>query len=263
MRSIISRKVLTAAAATGLLSLTGGFALAANAHPGTGDTPGPGNGQAHAPLSPELCGVSMDLGDYVASAVGDLCAHAAEDPDGGYGEEPGEPTHPPTKPPHTHPPTQPPHTHPPTTPPGECEEGEPECEPTTPPTTQPPTTQPPHTQPPTTPPGECEEGEPECEPTTPPTTQPPTTTPPGECEEGEPECEPTTPPGECEEPEPGQSPEPGCEPTTPTTPPGKPELPDTGSDPALWGAAAVSAALIIGGTVVQLRGGRLVRSRRH
>ncbi|MFB7366548.1 hypothetical protein ACFC05_30555, partial [Streptomyces hydrogenans] len=69
MRSIISRKVLTAAAATGLLSLTGGFALAANAHPGTGDTPGPGNGQAHAPLSPEVCGAGMDLGGYVAAAV--------------------------------------------------------------------------------------------------------------------------------------------------------------------------------------------------
>ncbi|MFD6462912.1 hypothetical protein ACFWFG_33480, partial [Streptomyces roseolus] len=116
MRSIISRKVLTAAAATGLLSLTGGLALAANAHPGTGDTPGPGNGQAHAPLSPELC-AGLDLGDYVASAVGDLCARATEEPDGGYGEEP---THPPTTaPPTTQPPTTaPPTTHPPTTPPG-------------------------------------------------------------------------------------------------------------------------------------------------
>ncbi|MER5735944.1 hypothetical protein ABT117_09735, partial [Streptomyces sp. NPDC002262] len=82
-----------------------------------------------------------------------------------------------------------------------------------------------------------------------------------------PPTNPDEPPGECEEPAPGEEPEPGCEPTTPpSTPPhgpDKPELPDTGSDPALWGAAAVSAALIIGGTVVQLRGGRLVRSRRH
>ncbi|MBT2439437.1 hypothetical protein J7E93_04725, partial [Streptomyces sp. ISL-36] len=49
--------------------------------------------------------------------------------------------------------------------------------------------------------------------------------------------------------------------------PGKPELPDTGGDPALMGAAAVSAALIIGGTLVSLRAGRVVRAgrpvRRH
>ncbi|KOG14737.1 LPXTG cell wall anchor domain-containing protein [Streptomyces viridochromogenes] len=161
MRSIISRKVLTAAAATGILSLSGGFALAAGSHAGTGDGSGPAAGHAQAPLPPEVCGESMELGGFVAEAVGDLCAHA-EDPDG-YGDEP---THPPT----TQPPTHPPTTHPPTT------------------------------QPPTAPP------------------------------------------------------------TKPTTPPtGPPELPDTGSDAALMGAAAISAALIIGGSVVYLRGGRVTR----
>ncbi|MFE2556455.1 chaplin family protein, partial [Streptomyces sp. NPDC059352] len=133
MRSIISRKVLTAAAATGILSLTGGFALAANSHAGTGDSPGPGAaGQVQAPLPADVCGESMELGGFVAAAVGDLCAQAGE-PDG-YGDEPGEPTHPPTSPPHTEPPTSPPHTEPPTSPPH----------------TEPPTS-PPHTEPPTSP----------------------------------------------------------------------------------------------------------------
>ncbi|WP_368857839.1 LPXTG cell wall anchor domain-containing protein, partial [Streptomyces venezuelae] len=45
----------------------------------------------------------------------------------------------------------------------------------------------------------------------------------------------------------------------PSTPPGHPELPDTGSDAALMGAAAISAALIVGGSVVYLRGGRIAR----
>ncbi|MFI9292672.1 hypothetical protein [Streptomyces gardneri] len=200
MRSIISRKTLTAAAAAGVLSLTGGFALAANSHAGTGDSPGPGSaGHVQGPLPADVCGKDGELGELIAAAVGDLCVEAGEP--GGYGDEP---THPPTtQPPTTHPPTtQPPTTHPPTTQP-----------PTThPPTTQPPTTHPPTTQPPTT---------------HPPTTQPPTTHP------------PTTQP--------------------PTTTP--PELPDTGGDSALMGAAAISAALIIGGTVVYLRGGRI--SRRH
>ncbi|MEU2241632.1 chaplin family protein, partial [Streptomyces sp. NPDC018338] len=111
MRSIISRKVLTAAAATGILSLTGGFALAANSHAGTGDSPGPGTGsQVQAPLPADVCGKSMELGGFVAAAVGDLCAQAGEP--GGYGDEPGEPTHPgePTEPPTTPPHTEPPHT---------------------------------------------------------------------------------------------------------------------------------------------------------
>ncbi|ALO10730.1 Secreted protein [Streptomyces venezuelae] len=150
MRSIISRKTLTAAAAAGVLSLTGGFALAANSHAGTGDSPGPGSaGHVQGPLPADVCGKDGELGELIAAAVGDLCVEAGEP--GGYGDEP---THPPT--------TQPPTTHPPTT-------------------------------------------------------QPPTTTP--------------------------------------------PELPDTGGDSALMGAAAISAALIIGGTVVYLRGGRI--SRRH
>ncbi|MFE5982182.1 hypothetical protein ACFQ63_21025 [Streptomyces wedmorensis] len=184
MRSIISRKVLTAAAATGILSLSGGLALAAGSHAGTGDGSGPATaGHAQAPLPPDVCGESMELGGFAAEAVGDLCAHA-EDPDG-YGDEP---THPPTTKPPTHPPTTKPPTHPPTTKP-----------PTHPPTTKPPT----H----------------------PPTTKPPT-----------------------------------HPPTHPSTPPsGPPELPDTGSDAALMGAAAISAALIIGGSVVYLRGGRVTR----
>ncbi|MYV67969.1 LPXTG cell wall anchor domain-containing protein, partial [Streptomyces sp. SID2131] len=50
----------------------------------------------------------------------------------------------------------------------------------------------------------------------------------------------------------------------PTTPPTKPpttppQLPETGSEPALVGAAAISAALVIGGAVVYVRGGRVAR----
>ncbi|GHA71748.1 hypothetical protein GCM10010305_12410 [Streptomyces termitum] len=99
----------------------------------------------------------------------------------------------------------------------------------------------------TTPPVDCGYGDegPDCE-TTPPVTTPPVTTPPVDCGYGDegPDCE-TTPPV-----------------TTPPT--DKPELPHTGTDDtALWAAGAVSAALIVGGAVLQLRGGRLVRSRRH
>ncbi|MEW1694400.1 hypothetical protein [Streptomyces sp. NPDC091278] len=246
MRSIISRKVLTAAAATGILSLSGGFALAANAHHGTDDGYGTtAAGHAQAPRPADVCGEGLDLGGYVAAAVGDLCAPAegpggygapAEGPDGygapaegpdGYGEEPTHPpTKPPTKPP-THPPTKPPTkppTHPPTTPPTH-----PPTKPPTKPPTHPPTTPPTH--PPTTPPTKPPTHPPTHPPTTPPTTHPPTTP-------------PATHP-----------------PTVPPTKPGEPHLPDTGSDPALWGAAAISAALIVGGTVVRLRGGRV--SRRH
>lgn len=179
MRSIINRKLLTAAAATGILSLTGGFALAANSAASTGGTPGPGTGHHHeVPLPASLCGKGMQLGGVAGAAVGDLCAHIDDDP-GGYGDGPG----------HGHP-------KPPSTPP-----------PSTPPTSAPPTY-------------------------TPPTSTPPTSTPPTS--------------------------------TPPTSAPPKPELPDTGADTAtLMGAAAVSAALLIGGTVMYLRGGRLVRAGRQ
>ncbi|MFD9247973.1 hypothetical protein ACFV0D_39860, partial [Streptomyces sp. NPDC059556] len=71
MRSIISRKVLTAAAATGILSLSGGFALAASTHAGTGDGPGPGNaGHVQAPLPADVCGQSMELGGVVGAGGG-------------------------------------------------------------------------------------------------------------------------------------------------------------------------------------------------
>ncbi|MFE9739840.1 hypothetical protein ACFYMV_17555, partial [Streptomyces sp. NPDC006477] len=102
MRSIITRKLLTAAAATGVLSLTGGFAVAANS---TEDAPGPGAGHhRQVPLSMSLCGDSVQLVDIAAGAVRDHCAQAVDDPDGygdgdgpdGYGDGPdGEtPDHP-------------------------------------------------------------------------------------------------------------------------------------------------------------------------
>ncbi|MBT2439438.1 hypothetical protein J7E93_04730, partial [Streptomyces sp. ISL-36] len=90
MRSIISRKLLTAAAATGILSLTGGFAVAANSASGTGDFP------------------AADAGQYVQVP---LPANMWDDPDG-YGDGPDDetpkpPTYPPTSPPTTKPPTYP------------------------------------------------------------------------------------------------------------------------------------------------------------
>ncbi|MFF9848950.1 hypothetical protein ACF1G9_08970, partial [Streptomyces litmocidini] len=118
MRSIITRKLLTAAAATGVLSLTGGFAVAANS---TGDTPGPSTGHPRAPLSVSLCGDSVKLDDITGEAVRDLCAQAVDDPEG-YGDGPDDetPDHPGENPAPPGHPTEPGHpTHPgePTTPP--------------------------------------------------------------------------------------------------------------------------------------------------
>ncbi|MFD9031749.1 hypothetical protein ACFVZW_11460 [Streptomyces sp. NPDC059567] len=258
MRSIISRKLFTAAAATGILSLTGGFALAANSGDGPGDSPHPDTGHhLQVPLPANLCGHPVHLEGPAAVAVGDLCAHPGKDEPDGYGDDdghenpdhPGEhptkpPTHsePPTKPPTT-PPTKPPTTHPPTKPPTTHPTKPPTTPPTKPPTTPP--TKPP-TTPPTKPPTHSEP------PTKPPTTHPPTKPP-----TKPPTTHPTKPPTTT------------APPTHPGGPggPGKPELPDTGGDAALMGAAAVSAALLIGGSVVYLRAGRVARAgrpeRRH
>ncbi|MFE7950104.1 hypothetical protein [Streptomyces sp. NPDC057426] len=202
MRSNISRKLITAAATTGILSLTGGLALAANSMSNAGHSPDPGAGhhvQVPVPVPPDLCGDHAQFAHVPPSVVAELCGPSHEEEPGGYGDDESTP---PTKPPTTPP------TKPPTTPP-----------------TKPPTTPP--TKPPTTPP------------TKPPTT-PPTSTP----------SHPGGPGG------PGES-----------HGPDKPHLPDTGGDSVTMGAAAVSAALIIGGTVVYLRAGRVAgagrRERRH
>ncbi|MFE7806443.1 hypothetical protein ACFU51_17575 [Streptomyces sp. NPDC057430] len=202
MRSNISRKLITAAATTGILSLTGGLALAANSLSNAGHSPDPGAGhhvQVPVPVPPDLCGDHAQFAHVPPSVVAELCGPSHEEEPGGYGDDESTP---PTKPPTTPP------TKPPTTPP-----------------TKPPTTPP--TKPPTTPP------------TKPPTT-PPTSTP----------SHPGGPGG------PGES-----------HGPDKPHLPDTGGDSVTMGAAAVSAALIIGGTVVYLRAGRVAgagrRERRH
>ncbi|MFC8549305.1 hypothetical protein ACFUMI_17100, partial [Streptomyces sp. NPDC057273] len=142
MRSNISRKLITAAATTGILSLTGGLALAANSLSNAGHSPDPGAGhhvQVPVPVPPDLCGDHAQFAHVPPSVVAELCGPSHEEEPGGYGDdESTPPTKPPTTPP-TKPPTTPP-TKPPTTPPTKP--------PTTPPTQPPPT---PPTGPPTSP----------------------------------------------------------------------------------------------------------------
>ncbi|MFG3346601.1 LPXTG cell wall anchor domain-containing protein [Streptomyces sp. NPDC048018] len=253
MRSIISRKVLTTAAATGILSLTGGFAATVNSVAATGDSPGPDGAQhRQVPMPGNACGSHGRPGDPVAAAVADICHRAArsavgggedgpqghgddgpggygDDEPGGYGDE-GE-----TPPGHTMPPSTPPgHTMPPSTPPGH---------------TMPPSTPPGHTMPPSTPPGE--------HPSTPPGHSTPPSTPPGE-HPGPPGH--PTPPGHPGGPG-GETP---SAPGRPSRPGDRPHLPDTGGDSAtLAGAAALGVALLGGGTVLYRRGGRAARAGRH
>ncbi|MEU8621772.1 hypothetical protein, partial [Streptomyces sp. NPDC048623] len=223
MRPIISRKILTTVAATGILSLTGGFGLAINSVAATGDQSGTDPGHhAQLPVPGNVCGDHAGLGDLGAK-VADICREAVESafkgggndgaepgsgsgpgPDGhgdghgdGYGEGAGygEGGKPPTTPSNHHPhPTPTSHKPHPTTAPHKPH-------PTTTPHKPHPTPTSDHTDGPEdcaygeTGPG-CGSDHPTKPPTTPPTTTPPTT--PG-CEYGEtgPGCEtdhPTTPP---------------------------------------------------------------------
>jgi hypothetical protein len=110
--------MVAAAAATGILSLCGGTALADTAADGvTKDSPGVASGntvQAPIDVPVNACGNTVDVVAALNPAFGNSCAGKADahggygDDDGGYGDD----DTPPTKPPHT-PPTKPPHTPPP------------------------------------------------------------------------------------------------------------------------------------------------------
>ncbi|MFF7738810.1 MULTISPECIES: chaplin family protein [unclassified Streptomyces] len=122
MRQTLSRGVVAAAAATGILSLCGGAALADTAADGvTTDSPGAASGntvQAPIDVPVNACGNTVDVIAALNPAFGNSCADEADGPGGGYGDDDGGYGYgdtPPTKPPHT-PPTKPPHT-PPTKPP--------------------------------------------------------------------------------------------------------------------------------------------------
>ncbi|MFJ8051086.1 chaplin [Streptomyces luteogriseus] len=123
--------MVAAAAATGILSLCGGTALADTSADGvTKDSPGAASGntvQAPIDVPVNACGNTVDVVAALNPAFGNSCAGGADthgghgdggygDDDGGYGygdTPPTKPPHtPPTKPPHT-PPTKPPHTPPP------------------------------------------------------------------------------------------------------------------------------------------------------
>ncbi|MFF5309492.1 chaplin [Streptomyces massasporeus] len=126
MRQTLSRGMVAAAAATGILSLCGGAALADTAADGvTKDSPGAASGntvQAPIDVPVNACGNTVDVIAALNPAFGNSCADEAGshggygDDDGGYGDDdtpPTKPPHtPPTKPPHT-PPAKPPHTPPP------------------------------------------------------------------------------------------------------------------------------------------------------
>ncbi|MFJ7180067.1 chaplin [Streptomyces massasporeus] len=148
MRQTLSRGMVAAAAATSILSLCGGTALADTAADGvTHDSPGFASGntvQAPIYVPVNVCGNSVDAVAVLNPAFGNTCANAADahggdrhddggdrhDDDGGYGDDGGGygddgggyggdddggygyGDTPPTKPPHT-PPTKPPHTTPP------------------------------------------------------------------------------------------------------------------------------------------------------
>ncbi|MFD9932752.1 chaplin [Streptomyces massasporeus] len=126
MRQTLSRGMVAAAAATGILSLCGGTALADTSADGvTKDSPGAASGntvQAPIDVPVNACGNTVDVIAALNPAFGNSCADKADshggygDDDGGYGygdTPPTKPPHtPPTKPPHT-PPTKPPHTPPP------------------------------------------------------------------------------------------------------------------------------------------------------
>ncbi|MCX4966852.1 hypothetical protein OHA98_18820 [Streptomyces sp. NBC_00654] len=94
MRSIIGKRVLTATAVSGILSLTGGFAVAAKFEGNSGGTPDPpgGHHQEIDGLPEDLCG-KLNLGGIAAQAVGDLCAppHEASDESGSGGDDDGHP----------------------------------------------------------------------------------------------------------------------------------------------------------------------------
>ncbi|MEE1736629.1 hypothetical protein PUR49_08950, partial [Streptomyces sp. BE147] len=107
MRSIIGKRVLTAAAVSGILSLTGGFAVAANFEGNSGGTPESTPGGHHQEiggLPEDLCG-KLNLGGIAAQAVSDLCAppDQASDESGSGGDGDGDPSHltpmPPSAPP--------------------------------------------------------------------------------------------------------------------------------------------------------------------
>ncbi|MES9618947.1 chaplin [Streptomyces tuirus] len=126
MRQTLSRGMVAAAAATGILSLCGGTALADTSADGvTKGSPGAASGntvQAPIDVPVNACGNTVDVIAALNPAFGNSCADGADshagygDDDGGYGygdTPPTKPPHtPPTKPPHT-PPTKPPHTPPP------------------------------------------------------------------------------------------------------------------------------------------------------
>ncbi|MEV5106268.1 chaplin [Streptomyces massasporeus] len=126
MRQTLSRGMVAAAAATGILSLCGGTALADTSADGVAkDSPGAASGntvQAPIDVPVNACGNTVDVIAALNPAFGNSCADKADshrgygDDDGGYGygdTPPTKPPHtPPTKPPHT-PPTKPPHTPPP------------------------------------------------------------------------------------------------------------------------------------------------------
>ncbi|MEU4462726.1 chaplin [Streptomyces sp. NPDC024017] len=151
MRQTLSRGMVAAAAATGILSLCGGAAFADTSADGvTKGSPGALSGntvQAPVEVPVNACGNSVDVIAALNPSFGNSCANEADadggdgedrsrgdedtsyddedtsygdggygDDDGGYGygdTPPTKPPHtPPTKPPHT-PPTKPPHTPPP------------------------------------------------------------------------------------------------------------------------------------------------------
>ncbi|MFF5957465.1 chaplin [Streptomyces luteogriseus] len=122
MRQTLSRGMVAAAAATGILSLCGGAAFADTSADGvTKDSPGAASGntvQAPIEVPVNVCGNTVDVVAALNPAFGNSCAgkadaHGGHEDDGGYGDDDGGyGDTPPTKPPHT-PPTKPPHTPPP------------------------------------------------------------------------------------------------------------------------------------------------------
>ncbi|MGI5369875.1 chaplin [Streptomyces iakyrus] len=243
MRQTLSRGMVAAAAATGILSLCGGAALADSSADGvTKGSPGAASGntvQAPIDVPVNACGNTVDVVAALNPAFGNSCANGADthggqgdrghgrdrheaSGHGGSGHEGGDDA--------SHGPGDDwsrgngeawPH--------GDDEDrshgdggygdddggyGYGDTPPTKPPHTPP--TKPPHTQPPT---------------------EPPHTPPPG----GHQSTPPGTPPGDHDTPPP-----PGGQEQPPS-------LPETGAE-ALFGAAATSAALIVSGVVLYRRG---------